>query len=406
MSEKISVNYYINNHNVNNGNIKCEDDITINNSGGSEGDCNNNYNNTKFSNNDGEGSEDVEVEKAEPEDSVRTPLQNKFHYFFEEPRSTLAIAFSILSVASVIATVVAICVQSYTTIPAFDPRWWLPIDLAIALVFTLEYFGRLYASLNKFKFLYRPSNVVDFLSVLPFYLQFINILGSRAESLLRVFRIIRLLKILRIIHVTRVSIGIGITAKVFKKSMHQILMVSLYLLIALLVSSTIMYDFEHGELLEPTTLTWYRYNGNDTEISPFQSIIGTFWWSIATLTTTGYGDAVPITASGRIIAGATMICGILVIALLTSIIGSNFVSEWENHKRAKLKQRPIADILKGAEISKKKKIRMLQKQNGIMLETITEIQDKLLDLNPSYPKLKKDSDQNKNSNEVKLEIHL
>ncbi|CAJ0866053.1 17127_t:CDS:1 [Entrophospora sp. SA101] len=245
--------------------------------------------------------------------------------------------------------------------------------------------------------------------------------------------------------------------------MHQILMVSLYLLIALLVSSTIMYDFEHGELLEPTTLTWYRYNGNDTEISPFQSIIGTFWWSIATLTTTGYGDAVPITASGRIIAGATMICGILVIALLTSIIGSNFVSEWENHKRAKLKQRPIADILKGAEISKKKKIRMLQKQNGIMLETITEIQDKLLDLNPSYPKcknirakyfeamkriseletelekwkktthdnnnvsynsensiknnkdnhvnfsndsVKKDSDQNKNSNEVKLEIHL
>nr|CAG8508068.1 6403_t:CDS:2 [Entrophospora candida] len=383
MSEKISVNYYINNHNVNNGKIKCEDDITISNNGKSKGDYNNNHNNTEFSNNDGE---DVEVEKAEPEDLVRTPLQNKFHYFFEEPRSTLAIFFSILSVASVVVTVVAICVQSYTTIPDFDPRWWVPIDLAIALVFTLEYFGRLYASLNKFKFLYRPSNVVDFLSVLPFYLQYINILGSRAETFLRVLRIIRLLKILRIIHATRVSIGIGITAKVFRKSMHQILMVSLYLLIALLASSTILYDFEHGELLEPTTLTWYRYNGNDMEISPFQSIIGTFWWSIATLTTTGYGDAVPITAPGRIVAGVTMICGILVIALLTSIIGSNFVSEWENHKSAKLKQRPIVDILKGAEISKKKKIRMLQKQNGIMLETIIEIQDKLLDLNPSYPK--------------------
>nr|CAG8535561.1 14018_t:CDS:2 [Entrophospora candida] len=169
------------------------------------------------------------------------------------------------------------------------------------------------------------------------------------------------------------------------RSMHQILMVSLYLLIILLISSAIMYDVEHGEFLDPATLKWYRYNGTGMEISPFQSIIDTLWWSITTLTTTGYGDAVPVTASGKFVAGVTMICGIMVIALLTSIIGSNFVSEWALHKQTQHQLRlrkKTAAAQNEYQVSKTKRIRILRSQNEIMLETISEIQDKLSDLNP------------------------
>lgn len=47
------------------------------------------------------------------------------------------------------------------------------------------------------------------------------------------------------------------------------------------------------------------------------------WWACATLTTVGYGDAVPITFGGRVIATGLMACG---LALLGAVTGS--FSSW------------------------------------------------------------------------------
>jgi voltage-gated potassium channel len=55
------------------------------------------------------------------------------------------------------------------------------------------------------------------------------------------------------------------------------------------------------------------------------------WWAVATLTTTGYGDAVPITQLGRIVAGFVMICGVGVFGLLTGILATGFVDESRRH---------------------------------------------------------------------------
>ena len=56
----------------------------------------------------------------------------------------------------------------------------------------------------------------------------------------------------------------------------------------------------------------------------FRSLFNAFWWSIVTATTVGYGDIVPITQTGKIIASFLMIFGIVSIAMLTSIITSAF----------------------------------------------------------------------------------
>ena len=37
------------------------------------------------------------------------------------------------------------------------------------------------------------------------------------------------------------------------------------------------------------------------------------WWSVTTLTTVGYGDHVPVTTSGRLIAAGVMVAGVAVI---------------------------------------------------------------------------------------------
>merc|ERR1719359_1708230 len=70
----------------------------------------------------------------------------------------------------------------------------------------------------------------------------------------------------------------------------------------------------------------------------FTSIPATFWWAAVTMTTVGFGDKLPRTLAGRIIAGITMMAGILVIALPVAIVGSRFqevYNEVELQKRLK-----------------------------------------------------------------------
>ena len=63
----------------------------------------------------------------------------------------------------------------------------------------------------------------------------------------------------------------------------------------------------------------------------FGSLSSSLWWAIATLTTVGYGDAVPQTQLGRIIAGLVMICGVGVFGLLTGILATGFVDDSRRH---------------------------------------------------------------------------
>ena len=51
------------------------------------------------------------------------------------------------------------------------------------------------------------------------------------------------------------------------------------------------------------------------------------WWAIVTLGTIGYGDVVPITTAGKLIAGATIFMGLIMVALPVGIIASGFAEE-------------------------------------------------------------------------------
>jgi voltage-gated potassium channel len=59
----------------------------------------------------------------------------------------------------------------------------------------------------------------------------------------------------------------------------------------------------------------------------FGSLAHALYWSVTTLTTTGYGDVVPITPAGRFIAGIVMICGLAVFGLWTGILATGFAAE-------------------------------------------------------------------------------
>jgi voltage-gated potassium channel len=81
-------------------------------------------------------------------------------------------------------------------------------------------------------------------------------------------------------------------------------------LIVLFLSATVEYLAERG--IQP---------------SAFNSMPAALWWAITTLTTTGYGDLVPITPLGRLLGGVVMVCGIATFGLSTGILATGFAAE-------------------------------------------------------------------------------
>jgi voltage-gated potassium channel len=65
----------------------------------------------------------------------------------------------------------------------------------------------------------------------------------------------------------------------------------------------------------------------DVQPEAFGSVPAALWWAVATLTTTGYGDVVPITPLGRMVAALVMICGLGVFGLWTGILATGFAAE-------------------------------------------------------------------------------
>jgi voltage-gated potassium channel len=95
----------------------------------------------------------------------------------------------------------------------------------------------------------------------------------------------------------------------------------------------------------------------DYQPTAFGSVPAALWWAVATLTTTGYGDVVPVTPLGRLVAAVVMICGLGVFGLWTGILATafaaetrrdNFLKTWESVSKvpffAALGPAAIADV--------------------------------------------------------------
>merc|ERR1719460_2700481 len=89
----------------------------------------------------------------------------------------------------------------------------------------------------------------------------------------------------------------------------------------------------------------------------FPSIVHSFWWAIVTVATVGYGDAVPRTTAAKFVGAASMLAGILLIALPVAIVGSKFQEAYEAKQAGKGKeerQNMVLDDVECPEVCKRK----------------------------------------------------
>ena len=180
-------------------------------------------------------------------------------------------------------------------------------------IFTLEYVGRIWACTvvekyarpitGRIRFSLTPLLIIDFISIVPFYLPFIGVD-------LRVVRSLRLLRLIRILKLARYSSALRTIGAVFKSKKEELILSFVALMILLILSASLMY-----------------YAENNAQPDIFSSIPATVWWAVVTLTTVGYGDVYPITTAGKVIAGIISILGIGMVALPAGIISSGFVNQ-------------------------------------------------------------------------------
>lgn len=179
-------------------------------------------------------------------------------------------------------------------------------------VFTAEYILRLWTCtlipdfkreiIGRIRYSVTPMAIVDLLSVLPFYLPiFINLD-------LRTIKALRLLRFFRIFKLGRYSTAFTIFKSVIREKKEELLMSAFLILIALMISSSLMYFIEH-----------------EAQPDKFANIPSAMLWGIVTLATIGYGDVYPITTLGKFFGAIVALFGIGMFALPAGIFASGFV---------------------------------------------------------------------------------
>jgi voltage-gated potassium channel len=131
----------------------------------------------------------------------------------------------------------------------------------------------------------------------------------RALRVLRLFRLFRLLKLLRY------SPALLTLKRVIAHEYRALLGALLLMMMLMLFAAAIVYFLER-----------------DAQPDKFSSIPAAAWWALATLTTIGYGDIVPITPLGRIFGGVVMLFGLGMFALPIAILSAGFSQESARHE--------------------------------------------------------------------------
>ncbi|XP_058044046.1 potassium voltage-gated channel subfamily A member 4 isoform X2 [Ahaetulla prasina] len=209
------------------------------------------------------------------------------------------------------------------------------VETVCIIWFSFEFTVRFFACPSKAVFFKNIMNIIDIVSILPYFITLGTDLaqqqGSNGQQAMSfaILRIIRLVRVFRIFKLSRHSKGLQILGHTLRASMRELGLLIFFLFIGVILFSSAVYFAEADE-----------------STTHFQSIPDAFWWAVVTMTTVGYGDMKPITVGGKIVGSLCAIAGVLTIALPVPVIVSNFNyfyhRETDNEEQTQLTQNAVS----------------------------------------------------------------
>lgn len=229
-------------------------------------------------------------------------LKKQLHDIIFEADTKAGKLFDIILLVTISISVVIVMLNSVYSLHVKYGDLFLFFEWVITIIFTVEYFLRIYSVKKPRKYIFSFYGIIDVLSILPTYLSLI-VAGTHFLIVIRMLRLMRVFRVLKLVRYVNASNTLLIA---FVNSRRKIVVFLEVVLIIVVITGSFMYLVEGPE-------------------SGFTSIPTAIYWSIVTVTTVGYGDIAPQTVLGQIIASMLMIVGFAIIAIPTSIIGSELV---------------------------------------------------------------------------------
>ena len=255
----------------------------------------------------------------------------------------------------IVLNIAAVCLESVKHIGNEYKVAFNAFEFFSVVIFSIEYVLRVWSAparndlgnstniIKRMKYIFSFTGLIDFLaiihSILPYFF------GGLDLRWLRVLRLLRLLKI------SNYSSALEDFFSAIKADWRSFSAALYLMVIALFLSSALMYIAEH-----------------DSQPEKFSSIPETMWWGLITLTTVGYGDVSPVTPLGKIIGAFTAIMGVCTVALLTGIVASAFANQ--RAQKAAILEAEISQALSDGVISddEAQKIEKLRKELNLSPE--------------------------------------
>ncbi len=246
-----------------------------------------------------------------PQKTVRRKIYEIIE--FDHGESGLSKLFDTTIVTLIFLNILAFVAGTVPSVEAAYGAELHAFEVFSIVAFTIEYVARLWTAVEvpflarltpmraRTKFATTPIIIIDLLAILPFYFSLLVSVD---------LRVLRALRLLRFLKLSRYSPAMHTLTRVLSNERRALTGAGLLLMAAVLFASTGMYYLEA-----------------DAQPDKFGSVPDAAWWAMATLTTVGYGDVVPITAWGRIFGSIVMIAGLCILALPVAIISTGFAQE-------------------------------------------------------------------------------
>jgi voltage-gated potassium channel len=229
-----------------------------------------------------------------------------------ESKNSNQIEYTTYDLFILVISIMSLIIMALFFLPGVDETGTeiaFALDLVFSLIFLYDFFRSLIRAADRREY-FLKGGWLDLLGSLP------------AIPIFRLFRIARLLRIFRTI--SRMSAEE--TWLVYKENKADSAFWTTLLLTLFLLTFTSL------------VIVPIEADSPNAQISNSSDAL---WWSIVTVTTVGYGDRVPITDSGRILATLLMTFGVALVSVLTSYVTSSLIlrgDKEENERRERLEE--------------------------------------------------------------------